>query len=114
VTIHTACKHCAVPVDNGDTCAFCATYVPPETADQRLDVLVNRVDLIRHDANIILDRLPADAPLFACADLTTAICHLKRASVLFDRAAAQLEGAAEVDRTPCPCGCRDDVEKVKR
>lgn len=23
------CKHCTVPVDSGDTCNFCQTYVPP-------------------------------------------------------------------------------------
>lgn len=26
------CRHCTVPVDSGDTCAFCASYTPPEPA----------------------------------------------------------------------------------
>lgn len=25
------CRHCTVPVDDGDTCGFCKTYVPPAT-----------------------------------------------------------------------------------
>lgn len=23
------CRHCTVPVDSGDICTFCSTYVPP-------------------------------------------------------------------------------------
>lgn len=96
--VATKCKHCTVPVDSGDTCQFCATYVPPATVAQQLDVAVNRIDLLRHDLNAVLGALPADAPLFACADLTTGICHLKRASVALDRAAAQLEADPEAVR----------------
>ena len=25
------CRHCTVPVDRGDICTFCRTYVPPES-----------------------------------------------------------------------------------
>lgn len=86
--VPTMCRHCTVPVDSGDTCGFCSTYVPPTTP---LDVAVNLIDLLRHDLNTVLNSLPADAPLFACADLTTGICHLKRASEALDRAGAQLD-----------------------
>jgi len=85
------CRHCTVPVETGDTCSFCTTYVPPATVAQQLDVAVNRINLLRHDLNEVLDSLPADAPLFGCADLVTGICHLKRAAVAIDRAGAQLE-----------------------
>ncbi|BBY67557.1 hypothetical protein [Mycolicibacterium helvum] len=29
------CQHCTVPVDRGDTCAFCLDYVPPESPHVR-------------------------------------------------------------------------------
>lgn len=92
------CRHCTVPIDgNGDTCVFCSTYVPPATAAQQLDVAVNRIDLVRADGNEILRGLPADAPLFAVADLVSALCHLRQAAVLLDRANDVLEAdAAEV------------------
>lgn len=95
MTTVTECRNCTVPVTNGDLCTFCTTYTPPETPAQQLDVAVNRIDILRHDLNAILDSLPPDAPLFAVADLTTGICHLKRAAVAIDRSADQLE-AAEV------------------
>lgn len=63
MTVQMQCKHCTVPTDGGDTCSFCATYTPPETAAQRLDVLVNKIDLVRHDLNGELRGLPSDAPL---------------------------------------------------
>ncbi|OHT93188.1 hypothetical protein [Mycobacterium syngnathidarum] len=86
-----------MPTAGGGLCAFCDAYTPPETVPQQLDVAVNRIDLLRADLNKILDSLPSDAPLFGCADLTTGICHLKRASVAIDRAADTLE-AVEVVR----------------
>ena len=85
------CERCTVPTEGSDLCPFCATYTPPQTVAQQLDVAVNRIDLLRHDLNEVLDTLPADAPLFGCADLVTGICHLKRAAVAIDRAGAQLE-----------------------
>jgi DNA replication initiation complex subunit (GINS family) len=84
-----------VPVEVGDTCAFCQSYVPPETPAQRLDVAVNRVDLVRHDVNVVLQVLPTDAPLFAVADIVAALGHLRNASVLLDKAADALEADAE-------------------
>ena len=33
------CRHCTVPVDSGDTCTFCASYVPPEPAGRDFDLL---------------------------------------------------------------------------
>lgn len=95
----TQCKHCTVPIDSGDTCAFCATYTPPATVSQRLDIAANKVQLLRHDLNEELQCLPAGAPLMACVDLVTALGHLKRAAVALDRATDQLEAdAAEVTR----------------
>lgn len=91
----TQCIHCTVPVETGDTCQFCATYTPPESPAQQLDVAVNRLDILRADLNKVLDSLPSDAPLFACADLTTGICHLKRASEKINRAAEVLEADAQ-------------------
>jgi hypothetical protein len=93
VTIQTRCKHCTIPTDTGDTCAFCAEYSPPATAPQQLAVLVNRLDLLRHDGNEILRELPTGSPLFAVADLTIALCHLRRAAVLIDKATDTLEAA---------------------
>lgn len=97
--ITTQCRHCTVPVDDGDTCGFCASYSPPETAAQRLDVAVNRVDLLRADVNEVLRELPTDAPLMAVVDLVTALGHLRQAAVLIDKATDALEAdAAEVTR----------------
>ncbi|WP_302031221.1 hypothetical protein [Mycolicibacterium frederiksbergense] len=90
-----SCKHCTVPTTaDQDVCAFCASYTPPETVAQQLDVAVNRIDLLRHDLNEVLNSLPAGAPLFGCADLATGICHLKRAAVAIDRATDALEADA--------------------
>lgn len=91
------CCHCTVPVDDGDVCGFCQSYTPPETAAQRIDVVVNRVDLLRADINAVLTGLPADAPLMAVVDVVTALGHLRRAAVLLDKANDALEiAAAEV------------------
>lgn len=97
---HTACRHCTVPTTDGtDVCRFCTTYIPPETPAQRLDVAVNRIDLLRHDVNAVLRELPTDAPLWAVADVVTALGHLRQAAVLLDRANDVLEAdAAEVQR----------------
>lgn len=98
--IISECSSCTVPVP-ADTaiCAFCTSYVPPETIGQQLDVLVNKVDLIRADGNDILQALPADAPLFAVTDLVVALNHLKRAAVAIDKASDALEAdAAAVTR----------------
>lgn len=99
-TSRPQCRYCTVPVDDGsNTCAFCASYTPPATVAQKIDTLVNRVDIIRSDGNEILRALPADAPLFAVADLVSALCHLRQAAVLLDRANDVLEAdAAEVRR----------------
>ena len=67
----------------------------PVQVAQQLDQLTGTIDELRRTGNAILDLLPTDAPLFACADLTTGICHLKRAAVALDRAADQL-AAAEI------------------
>lgn len=95
VPITGQCRHCTVPTLAGtDVCGFCSAYTPPETAAQRLDVAVNKVDLLRHDVNEILRELPAGAPLFGVADLTIALCHLRRAAVLIDKATDALEADA--------------------
>lgn len=92
----TGCKHCTVPTPTGqDVCSFCASYTPPETPAQRLDVAVNRVDLLRHDINGVVQDLPTDAPLFAVADVVTALGHLRQAAVLLDRANDVLEADAQ-------------------
>ncbi|WP_090359564.1 hypothetical protein [Mycolicibacterium fluoranthenivorans] len=79
-------------------CAFCATYVPPTTVGQQLDVLVNRIDIIRADGNDILQGLPNDAPLFAVTDLVIALNHIKRAAVSLDKASDALEADAQAVR----------------
>ncbi|KQH76375.1 hypothetical protein AO501_09855 [Mycobacterium gordonae] len=33
--VSAECRHCTVPVDSGDTCTFCASYTPPDTAAAR-------------------------------------------------------------------------------
>lgn len=93
------CRHCTVPTDGADVCDFCATYTPPQTPAQRIDVAVNRVDLLRHDVNEVLRKLPINAPLMAVVDIVTALGHLRQAAVLLDKANDQLEAdAAEVTR----------------
>lgn len=95
-----SCKHCTVPVAADQAvCSFCANDTPPETIAQRLDVAVNKVDLLRHDLNEILRELPATAPLMAVVDLVTALGHLKGAAVALDRSTDALEAdAAAVTR----------------
>ena len=89
------CTRCTVPTSDGqNVCPFCATYTPPATPAQQLDVAVNRIDLLRADGNEILRRLPADAPLFATVDLVRALGHLRMASILFDGVSDALEAAA--------------------
>ena len=95
MTVQTTCTSCTVPIETGEVCTFCMNYAPPSTPAQQLDVAINRDDLLRTDLNAVLDRLPADAPLFACADLTTGICHLKRTSVALRRASDLLEADAQ-------------------
>ncbi len=86
------CRHCTVPTPAGqDACNFCQSYTPPETVAQRIDVAVNKVDLLRHDLNEILRDLPESAPLFAVADIVVALGHLRRAAVALDRATDALE-----------------------
>ncbi len=89
------CRHCTVPTNGADVCPFCSTYTPPATIGQKLDVLVNRIDIVRADGNDILQGLPADAPLFAVTDLVVALNHLKRAAVSLDKASNALEADAE-------------------
>lgn len=98
MTTVTECKHCTVPTSGSDTCSFCATYVPPETPAQRLDVAANRVDILRQDINSVVHDLPTDAPLFAVADVVTALGHLRQAAVLLDRANDVLEADAKAVR----------------
>lgn len=93
------CKHCTVPTAGQAVCPFCATYTPPETAAQRLDVATNRIDLLRHDLNEELQGLPTGVPLFAVVDIVAALGHLRQAAVLLDQANDALEAdAAEVRR----------------
>ena len=98
MTIQPSCRHCTVPVENGDVCTFCSTYTPPATAGQRLDIAVNRVDLIRADLNNELRQLPADAPLFAVTDVVIALGHLRQAAVALDKASDALEADAAAVR----------------
>ena len=87
----TGCRHCTVPTNGPEVCGFCATYTPTDTAAQRFDVAVNRVDLIRADLNAELRQLPADAPLFAVTDLVIALNHLRQAAVALDKASDAIE-----------------------
>ncbi len=92
------CLSCTVQVPAGqDVCTFCANYTPPETVAQKLDVMVNKADLLRHDGNEVLRDLPTDAPLLTVADLVTALGHMRKASVLLERVADALE-AVEATR----------------
>jgi len=77
------CAHCTVPI--------------PETPAQHLDVLVNKIDLIRHDGNEVLRALPTNAPLFGVVDVVVALGHLRLAAVALDKATDLIE-AAEVAR----------------
>lgn len=95
MTVQTSCTSCTVPIQAGDTCAFCASYIPPETVAQRIDVAVNKVDILRHDLNEILRELPDSAPLFAVADIVVALGHLRRSAVALDKATDTLEADAQ-------------------
>lgn len=95
MTIQALCTSCTVPVDSGDTCNFCSNYTPPQTVPQKIDVAVNKVDLLRHDVNHILREIPSDGPLMAVVDVVTALGHLKRAAVALDRATDALESDAQ-------------------
>lgn len=93
----TKCKHCTVQkTADQDVCSFCASYSPPETVAQHIDIAVNKVDLLRHDLNEILRELPESAPLFAVADIVVALGHLRRSAVALDRATDALESDAQV------------------
>lgn len=96
--LRAQCAQCTVPVSGEKVCAFCQSYTPPETTAQKIDVLVNRVDLLRADGNTLLGELSPTAPLFAVADVVTALGHLRRAAVAFDRASDALETDAEAVR----------------
>lgn len=91
VLITGSCRHCTVPTGGADTCTFCRSYSAPETPAQRLDVAVNRIDLIRADLNSELRNLPVDAPLFAVTDVVIALNHLREAAVALDRSTDALE-----------------------
>lgn len=106
--IITECKHCRVPVDTGDICAFCADYTPAAdlTVPQRLDDAVNRIDLVRGDINNVLRRLPEDAPMFAIVDITNALGNLRNASVLIDRATDTIEA----DTLPAENSASSDLQ----
>lgn len=94
--IAAQCRHCTVPTSAGqDVCNFCQSYTAPETVAQRIDVAVNKVDLLRHDLNEILCELPESAPLFAVADIVVALGHLRRAAVALDKATDTLEADAK-------------------
>ncbi|WP_421876783.1 hypothetical protein [Mycolicibacterium wolinskyi] len=114
-----SCRHCTVPLNDparasqpetDGVCTFCADYTPPETTAQRLDILVNKVDLLRHDLNKELQGLPTTAPLMAVVDLVTALGHLREAAVLLDKATDQLE--ADPPETAGCQTCRD-TQKVR-
>lgn len=93
------CERCTVPTDApGKVCSFCQTYTPPETVSQRLDVVVNRIDLLRHDLNAELQGLPDAAPLLAVTDVVVALAHLRKASVALDKATDLIEAAKGVAR----------------
>lgn len=54
------CKHCTVPVDSGDICAFCADYTVPETVPQQLAVLGKRAAVALDRANDTLEAASAE------------------------------------------------------
>lgn len=91
MSLQTQCEHCTIPTDGAAVCGFCSVYTPPATTAQRLDVAVNRIDLIRVDINTLLRELPTNAPLFGVVDIVAALGHLRQAAVLVDKAADQLE-----------------------
>lgn len=98
--VAAACKHCTVPVDDGEVCGFCQSYTPPESVAQRLDVAVNKVDLLRHDLNEILRELPDDTPLMAIVDIVTALGLLRRATVSLDKATDAIGSKSSEDFDP--------------
>lgn len=89
--IITQCRHCTVPVAIGDVCSFCDSYTPPETIAQQLDVIVNKIDLVRADGNTVLQSLPREVGLFTVVDLVGALGYLRQAAVLIDRVSDALD-----------------------
>ncbi|SLL01226.1 Uncharacterised protein [Mycobacteroides abscessus subsp. abscessus] len=94
MTTVSQCQHCTVPTEGTVICSFCQTYSPPETPAQHLDVVVNKVDLLRHDINEILRELPDTVPLMTAVDIVTALGHLRKAAVALDRATDALQADA--------------------
>lgn len=98
----TQCKHCTVPVDSGDTCAFCATYTPPaglSAVSPLLAGAATQAQQAAEDAGDALSALSNDAPLTVAVDLVTAIAHMKAARRLLDKTSDRLAAdAAEVAR----------------
>lgn len=97
-----SCRYCTIPIDSGDTCAFCVSYSPPDPeppAVQQLDDCVNRIDDVRYQLNALVRELPETTGMRVLADVATALFHLQHAAVLLDGATDQLEtAAAEVTR----------------
>lgn len=96
MTIQTDCPHCTIPTGGMEVCGFCATYTPPASVAQQIDIAVNRIDLIRADINKALRELPTDTPLFAVTDVVVALGYLRLASVALDKANDQIEKSQAV------------------
>ncbi|QIV83052.1 hypothetical protein [Mycolicibacterium frederiksbergense] len=66
-----------------------------QTAAQRLDDAVNRIDLVRADVNAVIRDLPEDVPMFALVDIVNALWNLRNAAVVLDKATDALEADAK-------------------
>ncbi|MEZ0341525.1 hypothetical protein ACAG25_16255 [Mycobacterium sp. pV006] len=71
----------------------CST-VQAANAPQILNDAVNRIDVIRADANTVLHSITKSAPLFATVDLVVGLGHLRQAALLLDGVADALESEA--------------------
>lgn len=81
------CRHCTVPVEEGDICTFCRSYTPPPTPGPA--ELLGSAELLARraaqDATAALDQLVDDALIFTAADIASAAAHLNTARRLLIR-----------------------------
>jgi hypothetical protein len=89
----TECRHCTVPTEGGDVCAFCASYEAPSQFALILSEVRTHTRYAVEDATDSIDALPEDAPLLAVADVVAARAHLIAAQRLIEKAARSIAAA---------------------
>ena len=92
------CRHCTVPIDSGDICAFCQSYTPPSPGDALLAGAHCHASQGADDLAAVLAELGDQTPLPAAVDIVTARAHLVAAQRLIDNAATRITAVQAVAR----------------